>query len=435
MANQSPAGGDHTGKQTRSYGKWIVLAVLLAGGGLYWHHHQVQQAAATADSGGGGGMGGGAGGGKGSGRKGMPMGPMPVQVRPVLSGDLHVYLNGLGTVTPDNSVTVHTRVDGELLRLHFTEGDTVRAGDLLAELDPRPYQVALTQAQGQLARDQALLAGARVDQKRYQGLLAQDSISSQQVDTQNALVKQYEGNVLADQGAVDSARLNLVYCRVTAPQGGVVGLRQVDPGNIVHAADSNGIVVINQVKPIFVLFTVPEDNLPQVLSAMHQGQLSVESWDRDDKVKLSDGHLQSLDNQIDTTTGTIKVRAVFDNNDDQLFPNQFVNAHLLVETRKGVPLIPSAAVQRGSSGVFVFVVDSDQKATARNITIGPQDGDNVQVLSGLQVGETVVIDGADKLKDGSKVSVVTPDMVAPTAHSGKHHGNGQHHHQQQDSAQ
>ena len=418
MANDSQAG---SGRSRRSYLIPGVLAVLLAGGGYYWHQHN--QAAAQTDAGGKPGA--------GPGRKGMG-GPMPVQVRPVQTGDIHIYLNGLGTVTPSNSVTVHSRVDGELLRLNFTEGQSVRAGELLADLDPRPYQVQLTQAEGQLARDQALLAAARVDQKRYQGLLAQDSISSQQVDTQNALVQQYQGTVKVDQGAVDSARLNLLYCKVTAPFAGAAGLRQVDPGNIVHASDSNGIVVINALRPIYVMFTVPEDSVPALAASVHQGTtLAVDAWDRDDKNRLSTGKLMSMDNQVDTTTGTVKIRAVFANDDGLLFPNQFVNAHLLLETRHNVPMIPSAAVQRGTSGVFVFVVGKGEKgaeAHARPITIGPVDGDNVQVLSGLQAGETVVIDGADKLKDGGKVMLSTP-MALPSASagSGQHHGQHRHH--------
>jgi multidrug efflux system membrane fusion protein len=395
----------------------VVVVVLVIAGGLYWRH--VAMAAAQAD--------GGSGAGSAGGKKGMNGGLMPVQVRQVGTGDIHVYLNGLGTVTPANSVTVHSRVDGQLMAVNFKEGQTVRAGELLAQIDPRPYQVALTQAQGQLAKDQAALAGARLDQVRYQGLLAQDSISKQQVDSQNALVLQDDGAVKADQGAVDSARLNLVYARVTAPVSGEVGLRQVDPGNIVHAADTNGLVIINQVEPIYVLFTIPEDSVPDIALRVHQGQtLDVEAWDREQKNKLTTGHLQSMDNQVDTTTGTVKLKAVFDNKDGLLFPNQFVNAHLLVETRRNVPVIPSAGVQRGTSGVFVFVVDSTQHVSARTITIGPVDGDNVQVLSGLQPGETVVIDGADKLKDGGKVSVVTPQ--APGAAPQAQKGSGQHHH-------
>jgi multidrug efflux system membrane fusion protein len=390
----------------------LLLVAALAGAGLYWRH--ASAAAATSGD---------ASGSRGGGKKGMN-GPMPVQVRPVVTGDLNIYITGLGTVTPTNSVTVHPRVDGQLMSINFNEGETVRAGQLLAQIDPRPYQVALTQALGQLAKDQATLAGARVDQARYQGLLAQDSISRQQVDSQNALVQQYEGTVKADQGAVDSARLNLSYARVTAPASGQVGLQQVDPGNVVHASDTNGIVIINQVQPINVLFTIPEDSVAVVAAHVHKGDtLSVEAWDREQKARLATGRLASMDNQIDTATGTVRIKSLFANKDGVLFANQFVNARLLVETRHGVTLIPAAAVQRGSSGVFVFVVSQDQHVSVRQISIGPVDGDNVQVLTGLTPGETVVIDGADKLKDGGKVSVVTPPV--PGAEAKPHKGNGQ----------
>lgn len=414
-------------KSARSPLLWFaVLAVLAVGGALYWRHAHLAGAGPA--------------GGSGGGMRGAGGGPMPVQVRPVTTGDLHVYVNGLGTVTAYNSAVVHTRISGEVMRLFFHEGESVKAGQELALIDPRPYEVALTQAQGQLAKDQALLEDARVDQKRYQGLLAQDSIAAQQVDTQNALVHQYEGAVKADQGAVESARLNLLYTRVTTTASGVAGLRQIDVGNIANPSDTNGIVVVNQVQPIFVVFTVPEDSVPQLVQSRHDGDsLSVEAWDRDDKTKLASGHIQSIDNQIDTATGTLKLRAVFDNADRTLFPNQFVNAHLLLETRPKALLVPAAAVQRGSNGTFVFVVDGSQHVAMRPIGIGPQDGDNVQVLGGLRAGEVVVIDGADKLKDGGKVSVVTPAVPGAAASgapaAAPHQGYGQHRHRSSDAAQ
>jgi multidrug efflux system membrane fusion protein len=335
---------------------------------------------------------------------------MPVQARKVIAGDLNVYLTGLGTVTPANNVTVHVRVSGLLQKVFFTEGQMVKAGQVLAQIDPAPFAVAVAQAEGQLVRDQALLLGAQQDLTRYQTLLKQESISSQQVDQQNALVKQDEGTVKADQAAVDSARLQLSYTKVTAPAAGRVGLRQVDPGNMVSTTDTNGLVIINQVTPISVLFTIPETSLGPVLAQLNKGNtLPVDAFDRGQQVKLASGKLLTVDNQIDTTTGTLKLKATFPNEDGSLFPNQFVNARLLVETRHNATLIPSAAVQRGTSGTFVFVVGDDQSVEARPIKLGPVDGDNVGVESGLKPGEVVVIDGGDKLKDGASVEVISPN--------------------------
>lgn len=358
----------------------------------------------------------------------------PVQVRPVVSGDLKVYLDQLGTVTASNSVTVHTMVTGQLFKLYFTEGQTVKEGDLLALIDPRPYQVALTQAEGTLVHDQANLANARIDLQRYKTLVAQNSIATQTLDTQTALVRQLEGTVKTDQGAVDSARLNLVYCRVTAPADGVVGLRQVDVGNIVHTSDTNGIVVINRVHPIYVLFNIPEDNIPDVLKAQRQGPLRVEAWDRERKNKLAEGQVISIDNQVDTTTGTVRIRAQFDNQDGMLFSNQFVQVRLLVETRPNSTMIPTAAVQRGSAGNLVFVVDADNVVHSRVVTLGPVDGEQVNAISGVTPGDRVVIDGMDKLKDGGTVKIVDPNAPQPasdapaSASGGKKQWSGHGHH-------
>jgi membrane fusion protein, multidrug efflux system len=348
----------------------------------------------------------------GSGRGGFDPNakPLPVVAAPARQGSIDVYINALGTVTPRNMVTVHTRVDGQLVRVAFREGQIVRAGDLLAEIDPRPFEVQLTQAQGQMAKDQALLKNAQLDLERYGTLLAQDSISKQQVDTQESLVRQYQGAVQSDQGQIDSAKLQLTYARVTAPIGGQVGLRQVDPGNIVHANDANGLVVITQVQPITVLFPIPEDNLPQVVGRLKSGTpVAVEVWDRAQKVKLATGRLLTVDNQIDTTTGTVKLRAEFANADSALFPNQFVNVRMVAETRADATLVPSAAVLRGAPGTFVYLVKQDRSVSVTPVKLGPVQAELTAIEAGVAPGDMVVVDGTDKLREGAKVELITPE--------------------------
>jgi len=336
--------------------------------------------------------------------------PLPVTAAAARKGGIDVYLNALGTVTPRNIVVVHPRVDGQLMRVAFKEGQVVKAGDLLAEIDPRPFQVQFTQATGQMAKDQALLKNAQLDLERYRTLLAQDSIAKQQVDTQEALVRQYEGTVQSDQGAIDSAKLQLTYSRVTAPIGGRVGLRQVDPGNVVHAADTNGIVVITQLQPITVLYPIPEDNVQRVMGRLATGDtVVVEAWDRDIKNKLATGKLVTIDNQIDTTTGTVKLRAEFANDNLALFPNQFVNTRTLVETQPDAILVPSAAIQRGAPGTYVYVVKDDLTVTVTPVRLGPVQGEITAIASGLSPGAKVVVDGADKLREGAKVELINRD--------------------------
>jgi multidrug efflux system membrane fusion protein len=334
---------------------------------------------------------------------------VPVVAAPVRKGTIAVYIDALGTVTPRNMVVVRTRVDGQLLTVAFREGQDVKAGDLLAQIDPRPFEVMLTQANGQMARDQAQLKNAQVDLERYRTLLAQDSISKQQVDTQEALVRQYQGTVASDQGAIDSARLQLTYSRITAPISGRVGLRQVDPGNMVHASDSNGLVTIAQVKPMTVIYPVPEDNVPRIVKRTQGGEeVAVDAYDRAGRTKLATGRLLTFDNQIDTTTGTVKLKAEFPNQDGVLFPNQFVNVRMGVETRADATLVPTAAIQRGAPGTFVFLVRQDQTVSVTPVKVGATEGETTEIQSGVEPGNLVVVDGADKLREGSKIEMIDP---------------------------
>jgi membrane fusion protein, multidrug efflux system len=383
-----------------------IVAAIAAGAYFYWYKPASTTPAAPASPA------------PTGGRFDMQGRPMPVIAAPAKKGSIDVYVNALGTVTPRNLVTVKPRVDGQLMRVAFTEGQMIKAGELLAEIDPRPFQVQLTQANGQMAKDQALLTNARVDLERYRTLLTQDSISKQQVDTQEALVRQYEGSLQADQGAIDSAKLQLTYSRVVAPLSGRVGLRQVDPGNVVHASDANGIVVIAQVQPINATFPIPEDNVQRIMKRLASGEPTVvEAWDREQKNKLATGKLLTADNQIDTTTGTVKMKAEFGNETLALFPNQFVNVRMLVQTLPDALLIPSAAIQRGAPGTFVYVVKDDQTVTVVPVKLGPIQGEITSITSGLQPGALVVVDGADKLREGAKVELITAAsrVVTPAA--------------------
>jgi multidrug efflux system membrane fusion protein len=341
---------------------------------------------------------------------------IPVTVTLAQQQDLPIYLNGLGSVTAYYTVNVKSRVDGQLVEVKFREGEFVKKGDLLAVIDPRPYQVQLDQAQAQLFRDQASLKDARLNYERYKSLLEESgAMSRQQVDTQKATVNQLEGTVRNDQALVDSAKLNLSYCHITAPESGRIGLRQVDPGNIVHASDANPMLVITQLQPITVLFTLPEDQLQIVAQHMRRSTLEVDAYSRDDQTKLTTGKLLTIDNQIDQTTGTGRLKAVFDNRDNELWPNQFVNVHLLLETRKNATVIPSAALQRGPQGSYVFVVKQDKTVEVRPVTVATTEGNIAQIASGIVPNETVVTDGQDKLQANSRVE---PHQQGPSQSAG-----------------
>jgi len=350
--------------------------------------------------------------------------PTPVKVATAMSQDIPVYMRSLGTVTAYNVVTVRSRVQGELVEVAFKEGQTVKAGDLLARVDPRAFQVQLDQALGTQLQNQALLANARRDLARYQTLFKQDSIARQQLDTQAALVSQYEGTRKTDQAAVDSARLQLDYARITAPISGRLGLRQVDKGNLVSTSDTTGLVVITQTQPISVVFTLPETQLPDVVDQVRAGtSLVVEAYDRADTRRIATGVLETLDNQIDVATGTLRMKARFDNTDEALFPNQFVNVRLLVQTRQAATSIPTVAAQQGSSGSFVFVVKDDNTVEVRLVELGPIYRDRVAVNKGLANGERVVTEGTDRLRQGARVTVASASDTVPSG-SGRGLGAG-----------
>lgn len=388
----------------------IVLALIaVAAGGYYaWQRHAQPQSSSQSDAPA-------PRGGK-SGGDGARRSLAPVQAATATSQSVPHYLSGLGTVTAANTATVRSRVNGDLLAIHFTEGQQVKAGELLAEVDPRPYQVALTQAQGQLAKDQATLANARRDLARFEKLAKTSLVSQQELDTQRSLVSETLGTLKADEGSVASAQLNLTYSRITAPIAGRVGLKQVDVGNYVTSGDTTGIVVITQTHPIDVVFTLAENSISSILKAQKSGEsLLVEAWDRSNQNLIASGKLLSLDNQIDVTTGTIKIKARFDNQDDTLFPNQFVNVRLKVNTLQDAIVIPPAALQMGNEGNFVWVVNSDNKVSKKSVIAGLQDSEKVVVSAGLEAGERVVTDGLDRLTEGAKVEVVAPQSNAPRA--------------------
>jgi multidrug efflux system membrane fusion protein len=399
----SPDRSSVNNRQARSAGSrawvWLLLAVLAIAAFWYYrasHSRTSQDPAAAAAA-------------PGQPRPGGPSGPgnfsVPVVVAATTKGDLPVYLNGLGTVTPLNTVTIRSRVDGQLINVAFKEGQFVKAGDLLAEIDPRPFQVQLEQAQGQLAKDVAQRKDAEVNLERFKLLYQEGVIPKQQLDTQGASVDQFDGAIKSDQAQIDNAKLQITYSRITAPISGRIGLRLVDPGNIVHATDTNGLLIITEIQPIAVIFTLPQDQLPQVFDKLRKGasNLAVEAFDRDNTDKIASGKLLTIDNQIDVTTGTYKLKAIFNNEDSSLFPNQFVNTHLLVDTRHNLSLIPLPALQRGPQGTYVYVVGDGNTVKIHNVTVAQTNGGVIGVSAGLQPGDLVVTDGQDKLQDGTKV--------------------------------
>ncbi len=382
-------------KATQKSRGWIWLLLLLAAAGTagYLWYPRIAEGQSKAQKGGKDDKGGAAG------------RAVPVIAALSRRGDMPVYLDGLGNVTAFNTVTVRSRVDGEIMNVAFVEGQLVKQGDLLIEIDPRPFQVMLEQAEAQKARDTALLENAQLDRERYTVLYAQQAVPKQQYDTQLATVAQIEATIKGDQAAIDNAKLQLVYCRITSPLTGRIGLRLVDQGNIVHATDTTGLVVITQLQPIAVLFNIAEDSLPAVRKKMQGSTLQVDAYDRDLKVKLAQGKLLTIDNQIDQSTGTVRFKAQFENEDNSLFPNQFINARLLLDMRRNAVIVPNAAIQRSPQSAFVYVVKPDNTVEVRRIVTTLAEGDEVAVDSGLEPGETVVIDGVDKLQDKTKVSV------------------------------
>ena len=390
----------HEGSSRNQWWIVLLLVAVVAGGWWYFHSRGAQANGATTN------------GGISGENGGRPAGAaLPVVVATAHLGDLPVYFDGLGTVTAFNTVTVRSRVDGQIVKINFTEGQYVKEGDALIEIDPRPYQVQLEQAEGQLAKDQAQLKDMQVDYDRYQLLFKEGVIPKQQLDTQQAQVGTYEGAIKADMATIDNAKLQITYSHITAPISGRVGLRLVDMGNIVHATDTNGLLVITQLQPIAVLFSLPQDQLPDVIAKMHGAkQLSVEAYDRDNTEKITTGKLLTIDNQIDTTTGTYKLKAVFDNAKNELFPNQFVNVHLLVDTKKNVVLVPTTAILRGPNGAYVFGVNAGNAVSVKTVKVANTAGNVAGIATGLNDGDVVVIDGQDKLKDGI---VVDPHTQRP----------------------
>jgi multidrug efflux system membrane fusion protein len=372
----------------------VVLLLLGAGGYYYWTHRTAPPAGSATGR---------PGGQRGPGGNG---GAAPVDAAKAVKGNIGVYVTGLGAVTPLATVTIKTQVNGQLMQINYKEGDLVKKGDTLAEIDPRPYEAQLTQYEGQLARDQATLDNARIDQSRYETLIKQNAVPEQQLATQIATVKSDEGIVKNDQGLIQSVKVNLIYCHITAPITGRIGLRLVDAGNIVQTSDSTGLLVITQLQPISVIFTISEDQLPPVYAKQRAGQtLPVDAFDREMKTRLASGSLTTIDNEIDQTTGTVKLRATFDNSKNELFPNQFVNARLLEQEKRNVVLIPSAAVQRNSQSTYVYVVKPDSTVTVRQVKVGTSDDNNTEIVSGVNQGDVVVLTGVDKLVEGSKVTV------------------------------
>src|SRR6266404_5481869 len=417
----NPAGPDPSGeprleRETGSSGHrwlWIIGLVLAIAVGVWYFRGSRASIEAQ-------GPGAPAGGGKGQGRQGGGGAAfvVPVVAATAQRGDLPVYFNGLGTVTAFNTVTVRSRVDGQITKINFQEGQFVRQGEDLIDIDSRPFQVQLEQAEGQLAKDQAQLRDVQVNYERFQLLYKEGVIPKQQLDTQGSQVGMFEGSIKGDQGAIDNAKLQIVYSHVTAPISGRIGLRLVDIGNIVHATDSNGLLVITQLQPIAVIFSLPQDELPQVASKLHNpDQLLVEAYDRDDTSKIESGKLLTIDNQIDTTTGTYKLKAVFNNDRNLLFPNQFVNVHLLADVKKNLVIVPASAIQRGPQGTYVYVVQTGKTAKIQTVTIALTTANSVGLSAGLNAGEVVVVDGQDKLQDGSQVNPSTAPAAAPNAQS------------------
>ncbi len=381
---------------------WILLLLLLGAAGYYYWSKRTPPTDGTATGQGG--------------RKGQfaNAGPAPVDAAKAIKGNIGVYVTGLGAVTPIYTVTIKTQVNGQLMQVLYKEGDLVKKGDKLAEIDPRPYEAQLTQYEGQLIRDQALLDNARVDQARYETLLKQNAVPEQQLATQVALVKQDEGVVKNDQGLIDAVKVQLIYCNITAPITGRIGLRLVDPGNIVQTTDSTGLLVITQLQPISVIFTIAEDQLPSIYAKQSAGQkLPVDAFNREMTKRIASGTLTTIDNEIDQTTGTVKLRATFDNSHYELFPNQFVNARLLEQEKRGVVLVPSAAVQRNSQTTYVYVVNADSTVSVHQVKIGTSDDNNTEITSGVNEGDVVVLTGVDKLQEGSKVTVKMEGAAGP----------------------